>query len=112
MRRAVLLGLLILLLAGCGGGSSTPAVSPAMSTVSTLSEQSAAEPIIQDTTAVRQALESERADEALAAVYDLINRAVADKDVQHGAALMRRQLPPLVAMFEESFPIVRGRVRA
>jgi len=35
---------------------------------------------------------------------------VADKDVQRGAAAIRRQLPPFVKMFMQSCPAVRERV--
>ena len=35
---------------------------------------------------------------------------MADKDVQRGAAAIRRQLPPLVKMFMQSCPTVRQRV--
>ncbi len=100
------------LLVGCGGSKNQPAVEPGLTTVGTLSKQSAAQPVVQDMNAIRAAMNSGQEAVAFNGIYDLINRAVADKDVKHAAATVRRELPGLVATLTRSYPAVRDRVRA
>jgi hypothetical protein len=76
----------------------------------TLSKASAAAPAVRDATVVRHAVESGSADEALKGIYALLNRAAANKDVDVGAAMIRRQLPPLGSTFVALVPTVRARV--
>jgi hypothetical protein len=94
---------------GCGGESSDPLVEPPRETVGTLSEESAREAIVQDVNAIREAMESGRADEATLAIYELLNRA-GEVDVAEGGRMIRRELPRLVETFVASHPAVRGRV--
>jgi hypothetical protein len=100
------------LLAGCGGGKSRPAIAPPPTTVGTLSQQSKAQPVVQDVRAVRRAMTSGQADNAFVGIYDLVNRAVADKNAHHGDRTIRRELPGLVATLERSYPSTRARVSA
>src|SRR5206468_1567418 len=76
------------------------------------SKGSAAQPIVQDMTAIRTAMNSGQADNAFTGIYDLVNRAVADKSATHGAATIRRELPGLVTTLAKSYPSVRARVAA
>jgi hypothetical protein len=98
------------LLAACGGGESEPLIAPSMTTVGELSAESAEQPIIKDVNAVRAATTSGESDEAVEGVYDLLNRAGAEQDVAEGAALIRAELPAIVARFEADYPSVRARL--
>jgi hypothetical protein len=104
-RFPALLAALALLVAGCAGDKPSPAGG-------TLSEKTARKPFIRDLTALREAMQSDKGDEAVSGIYDLLDRATAEKDVGVGAQMIRRELPGLVATLVASAPKVRPRVRA
>jgi hypothetical protein len=110
--------------AGCGGAdssddSSSPARPP--ETVGTPSAESAQEAIIQDLKTIQTAMGSGQYDEGVVGIYDLMKRA-GEMDEARGedepelsrraAELYLAELPRLVAMLEESDPLVRQRLKA
>jgi len=109
--RLVLIVVLVLAgLSACGGKGKGPLVGSSPTTVGTVSVEVARSAIIQDTTAIRKALDSGQASHAIDSIYALLNRADAEKNVEKSAAMIRAQLPPYVATFRKSYPAVRARV--
>lgn len=66
---------------------------------------------MQDITAVRTASDSGQADDALMAIYDLIQRADG-QEVDLGAETIRNELPGLVAQLNAAVPVALTRLTA
>jgi hypothetical protein len=102
--------LAVLVLCGCVGHSEPP-VTEGRTTVGTLSNETSSNAIVQDITAVRTASDSGQADEALMAIYDLVQEASA-QEVDQGAETLRSELPGLVAQLNAAAPVALARLSA
>lgn len=101
--------LVLLLASGCADDPEEPVVQPSPETVGTLSEESQANPLLQDITAIRQAMESSRADDAISGIYEVINDG-GEMDSPEGSEHIRAEVPALVATLNRTAPSAQRRV--
>lgn len=96
------------LAAGCGSSnSSAPLIDTTPVVTHPVSTAIASQPAVRDVVALRTALNRGDADEALSAIYELMNRASNYKDATKGGQVLKRELPARVHRYLAAVPIAR-----
>jgi hypothetical protein len=97
----------------CGSQSDEPGVAPAAETAATIRPTAAIQPIIRDIAALRKAANAGQSDEAVDALYDLLDAAQSrpdDREGWKGTVLIRTRLPRIVNRFLTDYPRTRRRL--
>jgi hypothetical protein len=109
---ASVLTVVVSTVAACGSQSGKRSVAPPAKTAATISTATI-RPIIQDIVALRNAADAGQSDEAVAALYDLLNAAQSrpdDREGWKGSLLLRTRLPRIVNRFLADYPHTRRRL--
>jgi len=99
-----------LLLSGCGGKKTEGQLFPAgVSTVGTIAQQTAAQPVIKDITDLTGVIGK---NPPSAQLYSMLNRAATEKDIDKDVAMIRLQLPLIVSHEHAYYTRTLPRLRA
>ena len=119
VRRSLIAASVIMLVVwtvtACGSQNDEPGVAPGAKTAATISTTAAIQPIIRDIAVLRKAANAGQSDEAVDALYDLLDAAQSrpdDREGWKGAVLIRTRLPRIVNRFLADYPRTRRRLRA